>query len=191
LENLATDAEDQSMSSIPDPHSTLPPLPPAGMAPPPRPPKSPAFALFLSLFPGLGQLYNGQVAKAFTFFFGWVGSIYGAAEISGIMFGPFIAFVYFFNLIDAYKSAVQINQRTLGGLAPVEEDTRESPVWGAVLLGMGLVLLLNNFGWINLASLERFWPVLLIAAGGIFLYRSVQRRKAPVRSEEMFRDRID
>jgi hypothetical protein len=193
LQNVAPDeaAEDQAMSSpMTDPQS-LPPAPPPGLLPPPPAPKSPPLALFLSLFPGLGQLYNGQVAKAFTFFFGFVGSIYGAAEIAGLPFGLLIPFTYFYNLVDAYRSATLINLRAQGGEAVVEEDSGESPAWGAVLLGMGLLILLNNLGWINLAALERYWPVLLIAAGGFFLYRSVQRKKdAAARPEDRFRDRI-
>jgi TM2 domain-containing membrane protein YozV len=192
LQNVAPDeaAEDQAMSSSMLDPQPLPPLPPPGAAPPP-PPKSPALALFLSLFPGLGQLYNGQVAKAFTFFFAFVGSIYGAAEIAALPFALLIPFTYFYNLVDAYRSAALINVRAQGGEALPEEDSSESPAWGAVLLGMGLLILLNNLGWISLAALERFWPVLLIAAGAFFLYRSTQRRKAVARPEERFRDRLD
>ncbi|HEX6739107.1 MAG TPA: DUF5668 domain-containing protein [Vicinamibacteria bacterium] len=177
-------------SSMPEPQS-LPPLPPPGPASP-APPKSPALALFLSLFPGLGQLYNGQVAKAFTFFFAFVGSIYGAAEIAGLPFGLLIPFTYFYNLVDAYRSATLINLRAQGGQVMPEEEAGESPAWGAVLLGLGVLILFNNLGWINLAALERYWPILLIAAGGFFLYRSVQQRKAAApRPDERFRDRID
>jgi TM2 domain-containing membrane protein YozV len=190
LENM-TDVEDQPMTTpppLPDPESGLPPLPPAGLAPALRPPKNPPFALFLSLFPGLGQVYNGQVAKAFTFLFAFVASIYATAEISALPFAFLIPFTYFFNLIDAFRSASQINLRAQGGRLEPEADSSESPVWGAVLLGLGLLLLLNNVGWINLAVLERFWPVLLIVAGGVFLYRSMQRKKAA--TEESFRDRL-
>ena len=178
-------------SPILDPHSNLPPLPPAGLPSAPQPPKSPAFSLFLSLFPGLGQVYNGQLAKAFTFFFGFVGSIYGAAEIAALPFALLIPFTYFFNLVDAYKSAVLINLRAQGGHLPEEEEPGESPVWGAVLAGIGLLILLNNLGWIHLAVLQRYWPLLLVAAGGFFLYRSTRGRKGVVRREESFRDRID
>jgi hypothetical protein len=178
-------------SPILDPHSSLPPLPPPGMAPPPRPPKSPAFSLFLSLFPGLGQVYNGQLAKAFTFFFAFVGSIYGAAEIAPLPFAFLIPFSYFFNLVDAYKSAVQINLRGQGGALPVEEESGESPVWGGVLVAIGLMILVNNLGWINLAALQRYWPILLILVGGFFLYRSTQGKKSAPPREESFRDRID
>ncbi len=154
----------------------LPPLPPAPRAPQPRLPKSPGLALILSaLFPGIGQVYNGQPAKAFVFFFGLVGSIYGASEIHPLPFAFLIPFVYFFNIVDAYRSAALLNARA-GGDVP-DEDTVESPLWGGSLIVLGLVLLLNNLGWINLAALRDYWPLALVVAGAVFLWGSIQKRK--------------
>lgn len=162
-----------------EPRGGFPSLPPLSATPlPPKLPKSAGLALVLSVFPGLGQIYNGQSAKALTFFSCWVGCIYGAAEIAPLPFGLLIPFVYFYNLVDAYRSAALINARALGGAPPVEEDVSESPAWGATLLGLGLVLLLNNLGWLRLEAWEKYWPVLLIVAGGVFLYRSLGRRKS-------------
>ncbi len=155
----------------------LPPLSPQS----PRPPQSPlvksaGLALVLSaIFPGIGQVYNGQPAKAFVFFFGLVGSIYGTAEIHPLPFAFLIPFVYFFNIIDAYRSATLLNAHAAGGALP-EEDVIESPAWGFSLIGLGLILLLNNIGWLNLAALQRYWPVLLVAAGAIFVWGSFQKK---------------
>jgi TM2 domain-containing membrane protein YozV len=155
----------------------LPPLPP----PSPRTPqsplvKSPGLALVLSaVFPGIGQVYNGQPAKAFVFFFGFVGSIYGVADISPFPFAFLIPFVYFFNIIDAYRSATLLNARAAGGALP-EEDVVESPAWGFSLIALGVLLLLNNIGWLNLAALQRYWPVLLVAAGAVFVWGSFQKK---------------
>jgi cell wall-active antibiotic response 4TMS protein YvqF len=171
--------KEHSMSTpMAGPEEGLPPLPPPTTAPPPRPPKSPGLALFLSLFPCLGQVYNGQPAKALTFFFAFACSIYGAAEISALPFGLLIPFTYFYNLVDAYRSAALINARARGGLPLPEEEVEESPLWGGVLVALGLVLLMNNLGWLRLAALERYWPALLIVAGTVFLYGSLRRRKS-------------
>jgi TM2 domain-containing membrane protein YozV len=154
------------------------PLPAAASAPPaPKPPKNPWLALVLSLFPGLGQVYNGQPAKAFVFFSAWVGSIYGTAEIDPFPFAFLVPFVYLYNLIDAFRTATLINARAQGGLPAPEEEAFESPLWGGSLLVLGLLLLLNNLGWLHLAALARYWPVVLIVAGAAFLYGSVQRRR--------------
>jgi len=151
------------MSSQPlEPHSPPPALPPA-VGPYVRLPKSPGLAAFLSLFPGLGQVYNGQIARAFVFFFAWVGSIYLAASGHEFPFAFVIPFVYLFNLIDAWKGANATNARFLGGRAEPEEDAGvESPVWGASLA---------------LERFTRWWPLLLIAVGAYFVYASVQQKK--------------
>jgi hypothetical protein len=160
---------------------TVPSLPaaPVYVPPPlPRAPKSPVLALVLSfLFPGMGQVYNGQLSKAVFIFAAFVGSIYGAVEGAPIPFAFCIPFVIFFNLIDAYRSAVIINERAAGGSPAPEEEPMESPLWGASLALMGLLLLLNNLGWLRLAALVRYWPLALIVAGGVLLYRSLNRRR--------------
>jgi TM2 domain-containing membrane protein YozV len=144
-----------------------------------RNPKSPILALVLSvLLPGIGQIYNGQPAKAFAFFFSFVGAIWMCAEGDPMPFALLIPFVYFYGLVDAYASAALQNARhAAGGVLP-EEDSTESPAWGWTLVAVGAVLLLNNLGWLPLFALRRFWPLLLIAAGLFFAYRSIQRRNA-------------
>lgn len=160
------------------PLPAVPPLPPA--APPaPQPPKNPWIALVLSfLFPGIGQIYNGQIAKAIFFASAFIGSIYLSATVDPMPFAFFIPFAVFANLIDAYRSAALINARWAGRGVYVEEDTAEGPGWGISLVVIGLVLLFNNLGWLSLAGLARYWPVLLVAAGVTFLWRSVQKRPA-------------
>ena len=127
---------------------------PASPAPRPvgREPKAPGLAVLLSVLPGLGQVYNGQPAKAFVFFFAWVGSIYGAAEINPFPFAFLIPFAYFYNLVDAYRSACLINLKAAGGAAVLDESTDESPAWGWSLVALGAVLLANNLGWLRLAA---------------------------------------
>jgi hypothetical protein len=176
----------KTMSSQPlDPNSPPPPpaLPPA--APYVRLPKSPGLAAFLSLFPGLGQVYNGQIARAFAFFFAWVGSIYLTANGHEFPFAFVIPFVYLYNMIDAWKGAAAANQRFLGGRSePEEGPSLESPVWGGILVVFGLVILASNLGWLDLERLAKWWPLLLIAVGVWFLYSSVTKKKATEISDE-------
>jgi TM2 domain-containing membrane protein YozV len=164
--------------------ATPAPPPPAG-SPYVRLPKSPGLAAFLSLFPGLGQVYNGQIARAFVFFFGFVGSIYLTASGHEFPFAFVIPFVYLFNIIDAWKGASSINGRFLGGKAePEVESGVESPLWGGTLAVIGLLVLFNNLGWLDLDRLARWWPVLLIAIGVYFLYGSIQKRSAGETTDE-------
>jgi hypothetical protein len=173
------------MSSQPyEPHTAAPQpaappaLPPAA-APYARLPKSPGLAAFLSLFPGLGQVYNGRIDRAFVFFFAWVGSIYLTSSGHEFPFAFVIPFVYLFNIIDAWKGANTVNARYLGGTRElVDEPEIESPAWGVSLALFGVLILMSNLGWLDLDRLARFWPVLLIAVGAYFVYSSVQSRKA-------------
>ncbi len=167
------------MSSPPLEPQTPPPLPPAAYTPPPRLPKNPWLAVIFSLlFPGLGQVYNGELAKALVFFAGFVGSINLVAHGNPFPFAFFIPFILFFALIDAWKGATAINDRFLGGKAVEEEKVSESPAWGITLVVLGIVFLVHNLGWLDLDTLARLWPLLLIAAGGFFIYGSVRKRKA-------------
>jgi len=158
----------------------IPPPPPLP-APPPlpgpytQPPKSPAAAVLLSLFPGLGQIYNGQPAKALVFFLAWVGSIAGAHD-QPMPFGLMIPFVHLYNMIDAWRSATAINRRAAGGARLDEDAGVESPAWGGTLVVLGLVLLARNLGWLDLTAIARFWPVLLIVVGAVLLRGSLQRK---------------
>jgi TM2 domain-containing membrane protein YozV len=179
-----------TLSSDPNVPAAPPPLP-AGAPLPSAPgsyvrlPKSPGLAAFLSLFPGLGQVYNGQIARAFAFFFAWVGSIYLTSTGHEFPFAFMIPFVYFYNMIDAWKGATAINQRFLGGRSGPEEDAAvESPVWGAILAIFGVLILFNNLGWLDLDRLARWWPLLLIAVGSWFVYASLQKRKAAGSDDE-------
>lgn len=159
------------------PETTPPPLPPSPATVVAKPPKNPGLATFFSLFPGLGQVYNGQPARGLVFFAVFVASIYATATIDW-PFAFLIPFVYFYNLVDAWRSATLINTRFAGGAREPEEEAVESPAWGATLVGIGLVLLANNLGWLELAALRRYWPLLLIAAGVALIYGSLRKRKA-------------
>jgi TM2 domain-containing membrane protein YozV len=170
----------QTPAVAPAPPAAPPALPPGSAgAPYVRLPKSPGLAAFLSLFPGLGQIYNGRIARAFVFFFAWVGSIYLTSTGHEFPFAFVIPFVYLFNIIDAWKGANSANARFLGGRSePDEQQQIESPAWGGSLVLFGVLILLNNLGWLDLDRLARWWPVLLILIGGYFVYGSLEARKA-------------
>ncbi len=162
------------------PPAEYPPPPPtvvtpAVVPPIPRPLKSPGAAMLLSLLmPGLGQFYNGHLSKAIFFFFAFTGTIYLIVESNPLPFAFFLPFIFFSNIIDAYRSATLINAR--GTAQAIEEDDVESPGWGIGLAVVGLLLFLNNMGWLRLSALVPYWPLLLILAGVVLLRRSIQRK---------------
>jgi hypothetical protein len=90
-----------------------------------------------------------------------------------------------FNIIDAWKGATAINQRFLGGKdEKAIEDSVESPLWGVSLVVIGVLVLFNNMGWLDLDRLAEWWPLLLIAVGGYFIYGSIQKKKAEEAADE-------
>lgn len=173
------------MSSPETPATSLPPLPPPGGAPASTPPraalsglvKNPWAAAALSFFfPGLGQIYNGQAQKAFVFFAAFAGSIFATAEINPMPFAFGIPFTYLFGIVDAFRSAAILNARAAGRSLESEEAVAESPAWGVSLIVLGVVFLLHNFDWLSLEALARWWPVVLIVAGAMFLRSSLVKR---------------
>ena len=79
---------------------------------PPGPPvfyKNPAVAVVLSFFwAGLGQLYNGQIAKGIIFII-----VYAICALSCYIIIGFITtpIVWVIGMVDAYSSATKINER--------------------------------------------------------------------------------
>ncbi len=162
------------------PQAAPPPLPPGyTYAAVRRDPKSPFAALLLSiLFPGLGQVYNGQLSKALIIFCVWAGCLYTMIEVNPLPWVFVMAFTTLFSYVDAWRTATLINARAAGGDLTEELDVADSPLWGGALVLLGVVLLLHNVGWVDLREMQRYWPVLLIVAGGATLWNSLKRQQA-------------
>ncbi|HWP35416.1 MAG TPA: hypothetical protein VNM66_07460, partial [Thermodesulfobacteriota bacterium] len=71
--------------------------------------KSPGLAAVLSFFlPGLGQIYNGQIAKGLVLFA--VGPLFFLGVLSWIVVGYFLYVpLWIYAIYDAYRSAERIN----------------------------------------------------------------------------------
>jgi len=138
--------------------------------------RSPALAAFLSFFPGLGHLYNGEIGKALAFICAFATVIFGLAETDhdngGIFFGLLIPFVLFYNMIEAYRSAERINLQSMSGVATVDEPA-SNRLWGWSLVAMGGILLLHNMNLFRLQWISKLWPVLMIGAGVVLLRGSL------------------
>src|SRR5262245_20207390 len=104
--------------------SQPPPAAPSASAYVPPPPvtaapviverKSPGLAGFLSIFPGLGHLYLGLYQRAFAVGGAFILMIALTSHGSGgEFFGPLIAFIWFFRIIDAVRQAKAINRGQL------------------------------------------------------------------------------
>ena len=142
-----------------------------------RPPKSPAAAGILSgIFPGAGQLYNGEPTKALLFFIIFAGTIsimpHGPHPFLPLVFAGF----YIYQIIEAVQTAKSINQKAFLQSEPAPAVTPTaaadasparsgSVFWGIVLMALGAIFLLSNFEIIDYERIFDFWPVIVIIIG--------------------------
>ena len=144
--------------------------------------KSPAMATWLSLMPGLGQIYVGYYQQGFTNILVVAGiiTILASSFMRGAepFFGTFIAFYWIFQMIDANRRAHHYN-RVMEGLAG--EDVPEgfsmptskgSMLGGGVLVLIGVLFILDlNFN-VSMEWVENWWPLILILVGVNLVYKA-------------------
>ncbi|HEX3351669.1 MAG TPA: DUF5668 domain-containing protein [Terriglobales bacterium] len=149
---------------------------------------NPALAGVLAgFFPfGVGAVYCGQYAKGLAHLVIFTLLILGASsgsEAMGTVFGLSIAGFYFYQIIDAVRTAkaIQMGQPPpdpfgLGttfsaGFGPADRmDVSKVPVGALVLIGLGAIFLLHTLDIWDF-SMHRVWPLILIAIGGFLLVR--------------------
>ncbi len=154
---------------------TLPVSAAVPAAPPPQGVPSPGLAAVLGLIPGLGAVYNGQYMKAFIHVV-MVGALIWAANRVDI-FGLFVAAFWFYMVIDAYKTAEARAQRktppdwfglermSAGSAAGGRRAGTTAPIGAIILIGLGVLFLLENLGRFHFDWVGQLWPVILIALG--------------------------
>lgn len=159
------------------PAPSFPPQHPIGSTD--RPPRAcrPWLAVICAiLFPGLGALYNGQHIKALLQFVTMLALFTMADLLSSPLddiFGLSLIACYLLTLFDSYRSACRSR---IDPYSLREEDhrlrerVRQNPhTIGFLLISLGFLALLEQF---VPSLLHQFWPLLLIAAGSAWYYRS-------------------
>jgi hypothetical protein len=144
--------------------------------------RSPFLAAALSTVPGLGQVYLGYYQLGFINIVVFAGVI---ALLTTGQLGPliplasiFLAFFWLYNIIDAGRRAVMVNE-ALAGRSSLElpEDyaspgLKGSILGGSILVLVGLVLLANTLFDFSLLWLEEWWPVAIVAFGVYLIYKA-------------------
>ena len=174
---------DQSTSSAPQ---TPPPAPPAVEPTPPANYKNPILAGVLSLFPGIGNIYNGLYMRGLAFFLICTSMI--AITTREPLFGLGIAFFWIFNVVDAYRQATLINHgygQDLGIDEPPKIAAGQGGAMvGAIMMLIGAFALYDNyFGPIDLDWLIDLWPVILMAIGAWLIFDTVRDKKKKAANE--------
>ena len=173
------------------PETPIPPVdppPPSAEAPPPPPrqaanalPKNALFAGFLSLFPGAGNIYNGLYLRGVTFFVVAAGSIYMVSH-RGELWGFVVAFVWIFNVLDAWRQANLINYGYSSDLGLTEKvrpvaQGNGGVIGGIALLVVGLVASMEIYLDIDVDWIFDLWPFYLMLLGAWFIFSSLQAKR--------------
>ena len=152
-----------------------------GLKVPPGPVSGPnptVAGILAGFFPiGVGAVYTGQYAKGLAHLVIVVLMIIGLGQDLPWYMITLIAislgFFYFYQIVDAVRSAkaVQTGEpapdpfglaQAFGGGQKIEGS--KVPIGSVVLIGLGVIFLLHTVG-IFAFSLDRFWPLILIALG--------------------------
>ncbi len=140
---------------------------------------NPGLAATLGMIPGLGAVYNGQYMKALIhvlIFAGLIAALSSDPPDSVAAFlGIALACFYFYMPIEAYRTA---RARRDGLPEPanfIDGGTAHKPIGAFILIGIGALLLLGNFGLLQQEWLRKTWPVVLILIGGFILRDRLRR----------------
>lgn len=136
---------------------------------------NPGAACALGFIPGLGAVYNGEYVKGLIhviIFGGLIGLMNSNSISSGMQatVGVFFAAFYCYMPIEAYRTA---RARQLGQPAPslFGEGETQRPVGAFVLIGLGILFLLDTMGILNSIWVWRLWPLALIAIGVLLIWK--------------------
>jgi hypothetical protein len=138
----------------------------------------PGTALALGFIPGLGAVYNGEYIKALIHVVIFGGII---AALNTDLPGSYDAFLgialgcfYFYMPIEAYRVA---KARQMGAPQPPDlvEGSNRKPLGAIILIGLGLLFLLVNFGLLQKEWIIRAWPAGLIVLGVWVLMDRIRR----------------
>jgi hypothetical protein len=159
------------------------PAPAVSALPPER--KSPLLACILSAMPGLGQIYVGYYQRGFIHAI--VVAVIMFVLNSGVrglepLLGPFLAFFWLYNIIDAGRRASHYNRAAAGEQAfEMPKDFSMPGVQGSIMGGLLLIaagaIFLSHTVWgISLAWIEDWWPLAPILFGVYLIGKGVVDR---------------
>jgi len=150
--------------------------------------KNSFLAALFSLFPGGGQLYLGNYLKGILYIVIFIMFILGLNEAQqeseeiflGLGLAGFIIFQIFEAANDARRCCVE-NETERSQIQP---QTRPNLFTAIFVLALGIIFQLNNLKIITLHRIYRFWPLILIIAGGKIIFSYLQRSEEKEETDE-------
>jgi hypothetical protein len=154
-------------------------LPPSTL--PPRGAGNPGAAFVLGLFPGLGAVYNGEYNKALIHIVVFAAMIWGLNSDMGdgadVVLSLLLTGFVFYMAFDAQRAA-RARMTGESRIDPLESITKNRPVGPLILIGLGVLFLLNNFAWFSFYRVGRIaWPIILIGVGVLMFRNRVENQK--------------
>ncbi len=186
------DSHERAREKRADERRALPPMPAA--IDPQR--KSPLLAAFLSLMPGLGQVYTGYYQRGFVHLAVAATTItlLASGEMGPLipLAGLFLAFFWLYNVVDAWRRAALINEALAGRTAFELPADMGMPGFagsvpaGATIAAIGTVLLLHTRFDMSLDWIDEWWPVALILFGGYLIWKAKQDQSKPAAESDEY-----
>lgn len=155
------------------------PNPYAGQTAPLPVQTSPGLAFFLGLIPGVGAIYNGQYLKGFVHVavLGVLITLISndssgnSAPFLGLLIAAWFLYMPFEAFHTAKRRQSGMATDEWSGLLPRGSRTDKLPIGPVVLIGLGVIFLLDSLHIITFREISRyFWPIFLIAIGAYSLY---------------------
>jgi hypothetical protein len=151
---------------------------------------SPGLAFVLGLIPGVGAIYNGQYAKGLIHAVttGLLISIMESGGGDGIeaVFGFVLVAWWLYMPLEAYHTAKKRRSGEtvdeFSSIVNLRVSGEGFPTGAVVLIGVGVLLLLNTLDILRFRHLIRYWPVILIVMGAYMLY--LRASGAPRKEEQ-------
>jgi hypothetical protein len=126
-------------------------------------------AFLLGLIPGLGAIYNGEYNKALLHIVIFAGIILGISlglgdAVQALLICALVVFP-FYMAIDAVRT-LKARQSGVAYQDPLENWSRQRSFGPVLLIGLGALFLLKNFGFFDFYRFrEVFFPLVLIGIG--------------------------
>lgn len=177
------DGADRGADRPPVPQDKLGGVTPPGVSGP----RHPAVVFLLSLIPGAGHMYMGLMSRGFqlmALFFGslFLGSVGGPGlwEVWPAVVAPVL---WFFSLFDSLRIVRELNKGEMVHDFGVLRARGELGLatWGWILVGFGILFLLNNLLYVYPAVsflARRFLPALVLIGIGLFVLWRERRTAA-------------
>ena len=161
--------------------TAAPGAPPVGLpAAAPQSGGGAVLAFILGLIPGLGAIYNGEYNKALLHIVIFAGLILGISlDLGDGAEAVFICALVVFPFYMAIDAVRTLKSRQTGEQYqdPVENWTRQKAIGPILLIGLGALFLLNNFGVFEFFRVRQLlFPLILIGIGVLLLRNRVGAR---------------